>query len=167
MPPCKTLDDMISLLEDNQEISKHFGTIRNGDFYQGAVDDNLVFANRELIGQLGGSLSLYIDGTFKVVPFKACQLLIILAELQNKPRPICYVFMTGRKDMDYRAVLEFIRDGVLSFDGVERIPSSVLTDFEKGLRNAVLAVWPSISLNGCNFHFAQAIRRKASKMKSL
>jgi len=167
MPPCKTLDELINLLEFNDDINKLFGMIRNHEFYQGAVDENLVFANRELISKLGSNVSLYIDGTFKVVPFKACQLLIILAELQNTPRPICYVVMTGRKEIAYRAVLQFIRDGVLSYDGVERIPNSVLTDFEKGLRKAVLAVWPDTILNGCNFHFSQAIRRKASKIKSL
>lgn len=167
MPPCKSLKEMINLLEYNEKISELFGTIRNDDFYQGSVDNNLVFANRELISQLGSRVQFYIDGTFKVTPFKACQLMIIMAELQHKPRPICYVVMRSRKEDDYRTVFEFIRDGVLSFDGVERIPNSVLTDFEKGMRNAVLTVWPEINLHGCNFHFTQAIRRKASKLKSL
>lgn len=35
-----------------------------------------------------------------------------------------------------------------------------MSDFERAPRNAARQVWPDCDIQGCNFHFCQAIRRK-------
>jgi len=35
-------------------------------------------------------------------------------------------------------------------------PNKIVTDFEKGLRNACMSQWPGIKLYGGRFHLSQA-----------
>ena len=44
-------------------------------------------------------------------------------------------------------------------------PTSVTCDFEKGLHNAILKAFPKCIINGCLFHWKQAIRRKLVDLK--
>lgn len=43
-------------------------------------------------------------------------------------------------------------------------PTSIATDFEKGLRNALKQQYPGVQLIGCWFHYTQALLRKAKKI---
>jgi hypothetical protein len=43
-------------------------------------------------------------------------------------------------------------------------PSSVMCDFEKGMRKGVKKVWRLCELKDCYFHYAQASRRKAKSL---
>ncbi|QQP54480.1 uncharacterized protein FKW44_007327 [Caligus rogercresseyi] len=43
-------------------------------------------------------------------------------------------------------------------------PETILTDYEKGLQNAILSIWPNSSLRGCYFHFKQCLWRKLSTL---
>jgi uncharacterized C2H2 Zn-finger protein len=162
LPVCQSLKDLESLLEDEGgNIYKMFGQLRGKRFYQGAPNGHLVFANLELIAELPPSFHMFVDGTFKVTPFNALQLLVVMAELGHKPRPIAYVVMNGKSGDDYREVFEFFRDGIFSFDGNIRTPVRCSSDFEQAIRRALTEVWPEIVKIGCNFHFCQALRKNA------
>lgn len=168
MPKCQNLSQLEHFLEDdNSIVHKIFGKIRDTEFYQGAVNGNIIFANMELIEQLPENVELYVDATFKVSPFLSRQLLIILAELQNRPRPILYAIMNGQSTNDYQCIFEAFRDGILSHDGILREPKILTSDFEQSMRLAVHNVWPTCQRVGCNFHFCQAIRRKARSLQTL
>ncbi len=168
MPSIGTLEEMITLLEDERsEIYLTYGRLRETNFYQGAVEGHLVFANLELVGSLPEQFDIYLDATFGVVPFGARQLLVIMADLCGRPRPIIYAIMTGQASGDYKTILEFARDGIFSFDGIVRTPTSATCDFEQAIRLALSEVWPGIQIVGCNFHFCQALRRKARSLQSL
>lgn len=165
MPRCRSLVQLEELLEDDEGIVfKSFGFLRQTRFYQASVEGNLVFANLELIRELPERLEICLDGTFNVIPFHSRQLLVMMCELRGKPRPVVYVVMNSQRTVAYKSVLQFIKDGILSFDGTERSPVSAITDFEQSIRRALIQVWPQINRAGCNFHFCQSIRRKALSM---
>lgn len=42
-------------------------------------------------------------------------------------------------------------------------PFSFRTDFERGLRNAIINVFPLTKIRGCWFHYIRAIKRAATK----
>ena len=168
MPSCPNLLKMIELLEKNEDVRKNYGMMRNLNFYQGCLNNNiLVFANLEVINLLPEKIDIFIDATFNVCPFKSYQLLIILAEIGNSPKPIIFVMMPNKKQQTYMVLFDFIKKSVLKFGNKKRKPVTAMSDFERGLRNAVEASFPGIILRGCNFHHLQALRRKARKISTL
>lgn len=44
-------------------------------------------------------------------------------------------------------------------------PVAIMTDFEKGLRNALKLQYPNARLLGCWFHFSQALHKRAKKIR--
>lgn len=167
-PACNSLDKLIDLLEvESTEVFKSFGYIRKERFYQGSPFDQPVFANLELIKSLPENFDLYVDGTFGILPFHERQLLVMMAEVQNRPRPIIYAIMRGQTTEHYSAIFEFVRDGIISFDGILRSPKLASSDFEQALRLALKKAWPDVELVGCWFHYCQALRTKARKCPAL
>lgn len=76
--------------------------------------------------------------------------------------PFAFVLMSNKKQKAYEHVLQYIDSNIFKFDA-----KSFTTDFEKSMRNAILSVFPHTKIKGCWFHFCQAVRRKASKIKQL
>lgn len=94
MPVCASIDKFVELLEDNEGlVYNSYGVLRDKRFYQGTENGNIFFANMHLIYCLQPDIKIYIDATFSVTPFHTRQLLVILAELQGRPRPLIYVIM--------------------------------------------------------------------------
>lgn len=46
-------------------------------------------------------------------------------------------------------------------------PRKIMSDFELPARNACKEIWSDIHVFGCNFHYAQALRRKAKSIPQL
>lgn len=67
--------------------------------------------------------------------------------------------MSNKKAATYTAVFKYF-DSIYSLQ-----PTSIITDFENGMRKALKLCYPSIRLNGCWFQFCYALRRKALKLK--
>lgn len=76
--------------------------------------------------------------------------------------PFVFALMSNKKQKAYEHLLQFIDSNIFKFEA-----KSFTTDFEKSMRNAILSVFPQARLKGCWFHFCQAVRRKASKLKEL
>lgn len=168
MPPCTDLKSLIELLENNEFVKLNYGKIRSSNFYQGTLNNNImVFANLEIIEKLPQEISIYVDATFKVCPFNTKQLLLVLTEAAGAPRPIIFGLMTGKEQKMYEAFFHFIKHAIFVQGNKNRIPSSIMVDFEKGLRNAAKKIFPNIKLQGCNFHHVQALRRRAKKTEGL
>lgn len=165
LPTCSNLTDLINLLEnESSEVFLKFGLLRSRRFYLGSVNGQPIFGNTEIISALPSNFEIYIDATFGILPFSARQLLVILAEVNGRPRPILYVIMNGQKTYDYEIVFKFVRDAVF---GSTRTPQRATADFEQAILAALQNTWKGIGITGCNFHHAQAIRRKASKLTGL
>lgn len=73
--------------------------------------------------------------------------------------PLVYCFMTGRREVDYAAVLEFIRSLCIA-----PVVKKTMMDFELAAWNAFARLFPGIQLAGCSFHFSQAVMKRVGKL---
>lgn len=69
--------------------------------------------------------------------------------------------MSRKTKAAYIHLFKYIQANVFQME-----PYSVITDFEKALRNALKEVYPNTTYYTCWFHYMQCIRRKCAKMKN-
>ena len=121
------------------------------------------YGNPSLFGHLGRGVQAFIDGTFRIVPHPFYQVLIIMIYCSEVEVyvPVLYILMTCKTEWAYRHALH--ETYVVS--RYKFHPFSVTCDFEKGLHNAVRFQYDSAIINGCLFHWKQALRKKMSKLK--
>ena len=121
---------------------------------------HLMFATDQQLQFLSRAKSWYIDGTFKLCRQPFTQLLTINAfvkyEDHAKQVPLLFVLMSGRKKNDYCKVFKQL---------LEILPSApaaklITVDFEKAVWAALRQVIPQAKLQGCVFHWTQALWRK-------
>ena len=136
------------------------------DFLQADIKKHgqrhIILATNQQLQLLSKSKCWYMDGTFKVTkaPFK--QLFTINCFLssgaETKQVPLLYAIMSRRRKKDYKAVLRTILT-LLPRTAVQKF----VADFERGLWNALHQLFPGIPVQGCAFHWSQAIFRKIQK----
>ncbi|XP_037087264.1 uncharacterized protein LOC119107812 isoform X2 [Pollicipes pollicipes] len=99
------------------------------------------------------NLDIQADGTFRMVPRQFHQLLVVFVATDGVILPAFWVLASCRtRDMYGRILAEIGR----------RLPAPVrfMSDWERALQAAAAAVWPNSSINGCWFHYAQAVLRQ-------
>uniref|UniRef100_K3W8U9 MULE transposase domain-containing protein n=1 Tax=Globisporangium ultimum (strain ATCC 200006 / CBS 805.95 / DAOM BR144) TaxID=431595 RepID=K3W8U9_GLOUD len=97
--------------------------------------------------------SLFIDGTFRCVPAKFHQCVILMAHDNATDLfvPVYYVLCSSKQQDMYWSVLHRI---IASSD--EKIqPGSMVCDFEASLINAAQVQFPDTNVIGCFSHFKQ------------
>ena len=73
--------------------------------------------------------------------------------------PALHVLMTRKTERLYTVVLLTIRQLIPGFN-----PTFAIGDFEQTSRNAFIAVFPSIIIISCWFHFTKAIFERVQKL---
>ncbi|XP_067036373.1 uncharacterized protein [Acropora muricata] len=125
---------------------------------------HLVFATSQQLQQLVKAKNWYVDGTFKLCRQPFSQLFAINAFVksgdQAKQVPLLFVVMSGRKKRDYRAVLQEVLSILPPPPAVRRIT----LDFERALWTVLRQLLPDVSLQGCLFHWTQALWRKVQEL---
>lgn len=102
----------------------------------------------------------HVDATFKVVPYgQFRQLLVLHINFDEHAFPLVYVLMTRKTQESYCSVFQYIEDNVCHLR-----PDSFMSDYETGMRNALRIVYPNIPVDGCWFHYCQAIKKKCSRI---
>ena len=128
----------------------------------------LVFGTRENLRVLEKTDIWYLDGTFKVVPTIFFQLFTILGSVTQHYKgtdrkialPLVYALLESKAEKAYSKVIE---ETLLSAEewGIRaNQPSSVMTDLEMGIINAVKQHLPPESIRLCLFHLCQSVYRK-------
>ena len=116
-----------------------------------ATETNLLLLQR--------SPSWYVDATFRVCPQLFYQLLVIHAEIPNHQGgapwvfPCVYMLLTSKDTDIYLEGFTFLKS-LYDF-----APQTIMVDFEMALRNSLSQVFPSAVVDGCYFHFCQAVLR--------
>ncbi|CAI6359323.1 unnamed protein product [Macrosiphum euphorbiae] len=124
----------------------------------------VIFANTDAIEKYRGELQSIIvagvDGTFKTVPKnptdlkKGC-LLTFHIVFRNMSFQMVYALTTRMTQSTYESFLR-ISEQILPLN-YDRL--TIITDYERGLMNAVRIIFPHTKLQGCWFHFCQSVIR--------
>jgi hypothetical protein len=126
---------------------------------------HLIFSTEKQLQLLSRAKTWYIDSTFHVVKAPFTQLFSIHAFLKSsddttKQVPLAYAFMSGKSKRDYKHVLEKIVD---SLPCQPKVNTFVL-DFEAAMWKAIQGLYPEVNLQGCAFHWTQAVWRKLQSL---
>ncbi|XP_019879374.1 uncharacterized protein LOC109607312 [Aethina tumida] len=103
-----------------------------------------------------GEVNLHMDGTFSVVPHigDAHQLFIIHLRYRRTIFPILYVLMERRDRAAYNIILRYLKEEVFER---EIVVGSIMADYERALRLAIMDTYPGTRIVGCWFHYAKAV----------
>lgn len=67
--------------------------------------------------------------------------------------------MSNRTAESYKAVIEYIEENIFQLE-----PTSLMTDWELGMRKALKLCYPNCILRGCWFHYCSSLRKKCIKL---
>ncbi|CAF4471086.1 unnamed protein product, partial [Didymodactylos carnosus] len=124
-------------------------------FDSGPIDRRiLIFSTKKQLKILGKAHSIYLDGTFSVVPELYFQLYTIHATYLNHIVPVVYVLLPGKTQRLYKEMLQQITNLTPNCD-----PPNVMVDYERASINAIRNRFPTTNLSGCFFHLCQSIYR--------
>ena len=125
---------------------------------------HLIFASDDQLKYLSTAKTLFIDGTFKIVSKPFVQILSIhfFAKHEDNMKQLLGVFilMSRKRNKDYKKVLQQILKLLPSPPVAERL----VADFGDGSWRAVKTVFPDIHIQGCAFHWGQALWRRVQEL---
>jgi hypothetical protein len=104
----------------------------------------------------------YVDGTFKVCPDLFQQLFSIHFIANDRLIAGLYCILTHKTQDIYIRVLNKVKEIATSRNITLQV-TNVMADFEDGLRNALRQTL-LVTVDGCFFHFCQAIIRKVNSL---
>ncbi|XP_074096696.1 uncharacterized protein LOC141525899 [Cotesia typhae] len=130
---------------------------------------NLFIYDHDLLESVSRDhIDIHVDATFRCPPHfidSSVQLLTVMIKIKNvsthcdKPIPCMMILMSNKEEECYTNVFSYIKKEFPTFK-----PQSYMSDFEKGLHNAIERNFPEIMPRHYYFHFAQALFRKAKKL---
>lgn len=152
-PYTNTISGQRFLLHDNMPIDNDEQPVRNR---------TVIFATDENLRYLFASDMWYIDGTFQVVPNMFYQLWTVHGKVANTVFPFAYVLMQNKAEEGYVRILRQLQESAreLQLPNIDRNPTKIMLDFEKGAINACREVYPQAHICLCLFHFGQSLYRK-------
>ena len=118
----------------------------------------VIFFSEKIHIMIGDISDIQFDGTFYVVPRIFYQLFTIFISIGTHTLPAIHCLMTHKDEELYTEVILKIKDLFPQFQ-----PTNIMSDWERGSRNSFKHVYPGTRINGCWFHYTQAIWRKIQK----
>ena len=128
-------------------------------------DDNkiVVFGTEKDFATVCTTDELFVDGTFEAVPRFFTQLFTIHTFNGEKQFPRLYCFLENKTAEIYTNLIDALKN-LAQNKGLEFSPKKITSDFESGWISAVHESLQTTSINGCFFHFTQAVVRKINSM---
>ncbi|KRY25334.1 hypothetical protein T01_6361, partial [Trichinella spiralis] len=123
----------------------------------------LVFARGSNIRLLAASRTWGMEDTFNIVPQWYQQLHTIHAFLAGKLVPAVYCLCTGKDIATYGFIFQALIDKAAVLE-VDLNRDTIICDFETALMPAIQDYFPNTRVQGCYFHFCQAVHRKVSEL---
>jgi len=153
-----TRQDVLDALEGDDEgvkpAKQHYRgcvTYIHGQMTQIA----LIFASTLLMSLTEHDCTfVFADATFHTAPKPFAQVFNILVSYKGVVLPVFHILMTSKLHGLYRKVFERVKELCPSFK-----PSYVNTDFEGALIKSIKNVFPNAVVNGCWFHYKNALHR--------
>ena len=126
---------------------------------EGRLDKIFVFCSSTQKQVLAESSYWMGDGTFEICkPTMFTQVLIISASSKTGVTvPCVFAFLPGKEMMCYRQVFQVLKDNGLA------APDRFHSDFEKGLIQGFLSVYPDTPVVGCDTHWKRCLTTNLRK----
>ena len=118
----------------------------------------IIFFSEKISTLMADIHDIQYDGTFYVVPKLFYQLFTIFLTVGRHSIPAIHCLMTNKDEELYTAVILKIKELIPQLQ-----PTSTMSDWERGSRNAFKHVYPGTKLYGCWFHYTQAIWKHIQK----
>ena len=137
-------------------------TIYSGHFKASVMSSEgigMIFFSDKLYTFISDINDVQFDGTFQTVPNQFYQLWTILLCVGRHCLLAIHCLMTSKEEGLYTAVIRKIKSLLPQFQ-----PTSTMSDWEQAAKNAFKHEYPDAKINGCWFHFTQAIWRKTQKV---
>jgi hypothetical protein len=115
----------------------------------------VIITSESMLRHLEQATTILCDGTFKVVPNQFYQLYTVHFIKHDAVFACVYALLPSKTQTIYVRMWEVIQQHCPNF-----APRYAVTDFEKAAQEALVQVFPDCQLEGCFFHFTQAIWRK-------
>lgn len=149
---------------DEVEVPADYRNFLKADYYDGEIRI-LVFCSDEGMRHMKAVEHFFMDGTFKSCPFPFTQLFSIHGDLgsdstKNNVLPLLYAFMSHKSAKAYTILWDLIKVQIPDWD-----PKKVNVDFEEATISSLLAYHEGVVINGCHYHFTNALWRKAKAFK--
>lgn len=138
---------------------------RFSQFYKGAIqvdgETALMFASEKILRLLNAInvRAIHVDGTFKVCPSFITQLLTVFFVYKEHTIPAFHFLVTSKRRCIYDGIISKIMSKVPNLN-----PSSIQSDFEPALQEAWSVNFKEANVQGCWFHFCQALWRYLQKL---
>ena len=117
-----------------------------------------------MLERLCASPVVIMNGTFLVSPLLFSQLYTLHGEFRGAIFPVMYVPLPEKTRETYEAVVSLIVQEANRIN-CEFIPDTFLLDFELAMMSAIRSVFPSSRIQGCYFHFTQALWRNCLRIR--
>ena len=157
-------DSELARMKDSNKFFVQFNnSIVDDTKEQSTMERIMGFGNPYLFYYMANSKHLFVDATFAIAPKPFYQCLVVMSfdETLQIYIPILYILMTNKSQKMYRNALEWI----FKLSGRRVNPHTITCDFEMALINALQGIFPYSKINGCLFHWKQAIKRKLGSLK--
>ncbi|XP_049886684.1 uncharacterized protein LOC126381225 [Pectinophora gossypiella] len=129
-------------------------------FDDGTDEKILCFISQKCKSVFPNLSHVFLDGTFKVVPKPFYQIYTIHGDLGNGTVvPLLYALLPNKTQETYKRLFNLIKEKNPDFR-----PTNFKIDFEKAAINAINEIFPEAVVNGCFFHYSQAIWKKGKKL---
>ena len=113
---------------------------------------------------MANSVKWSFDGTFKSAVEFYYQHYIIHGDYKKKwPLPGCYAMLKGKSYENYKLMIDQLKEAAMAIH-LELNPEVISLDFEKGAIKAFRLAFPNAKLQGCHFHFSNAVHTNIVKI---
>jgi len=120
----------------------------------------LVFSPKLSLQRLSASSIWQFDGTFDTAPDIFTQILTVHGEYRHESFPFVYALLPDKTEDSYRRVIAAVLQACDDYGIDQPAPTTCISDFEKGIINAVLAELEDVDIRLCLFHLRQSAFRK-------
>ncbi|KRX50747.1 hypothetical protein T05_16373 [Trichinella murrelli] len=156
------------LPRDRQDLvlANEFTRTKSGKAFlltQSASKYILIFSTAGSIKLLAAMKTWGMDGTFKVVPYWYEQLFTIHAFAAGKLVPAVCCLCTDKDIGTYGFKSQALISRAAALE-VDLNPDTIICDFETALIPAIQGYFPNAQVQGCYFHFCQAVHRKVGEL---
>ena len=118
------------------------------------ADKKIAFASNSALHALANADTYHMDGTFATKPRLFYQIVTLLAFVLGVILPLVFGLLPNNDGNTYMRFLSLVKEKYESI-GFTISPQRIIQDFEKGLMNFCLHVFPGMIVKGCYFHYAQ------------